>query len=300
VESKVLKIEIPDEPLTASDLVGRAIRIARLNWLPMIRFQIVPMIVYWAAFFCMCWDPDTYDRNFPANVSFWIITLGLIVNYLSIWELAIRKFALLLFLANAAETLEEALRKAQKKMWMILFLAQPVFFTEASLDVLSFVSSKIGKVASGGDLHSPLMLMSVFLSAVEFAFLLPFIWIIVLNLFYLTILVFEKTSLKQAFVRFCTLLYQDKGYAFVYSTVMACIFFATIAPTLVAVPLELILPQNALKYLIIAVASSILIVPIDTFLNVAVTIGGALLYKQVCARLEGQDLLDKLKRIESK
>lgn len=300
MKTKILKIEIPDDPLTASDLVGRAVRIARLNWQPLIRFQIVPMTVYWAAFFCMAWDPDTYDRNFPANVSFWIIALGLIVNYLSIWELAIRKFALLLFLSNAAETLDDARRKAQKRMWIILFLAQPVVFAEAFLDILSFISSKIGKAASGANPHNPLMLTSVFLSASEFAFLLPFLLIIVLNLFFLTILVFEHISVKRTFFRFCTLLYQDKLYVFTYSMIMACIFFATIGPTLVAVPLEIILPQCALKYVIIAATSSILTVPIDSFLNSTVTIGSALLYKQVCARLEGQDLLDKLKQLDSK
>ncbi len=113
------QFEIPDTPLTAADLVGRVVRIVRRNWFPLLKFFLLPMIWYQVSYECIWWDPDRYDSNIPAAVSFWIVALGVIFNFLSLWELELRKFAVLLFLAGNVPNLEDALKKAQKKMWLV-------------------------------------------------------------------------------------------------------------------------------------------------------------------------------------
>lgn len=294
------QIEIPDIQLTAGDLVGRIVRIVRRNWFPLLKFFLGPMIWYQVSYECMWWDPDRYDSNLPATISFWIVALGVIFNFLALWELELRKFALLLLLAKKAPNFEDALRKAQKKMWLILILAVPIFLAEAATDVLSFFTSKLADAAEHLSFHDPLMLWSFWLSVAEFALLLPFLWIGMINAFYIAILIFEDLSITKAFARFWTLLSQSFSYVSMYMVLMGCVFAPALSLLAILVPIAIFLPQNTFRFFLSAITTTILLTPVDAFWAIAIAIGGAMLYKQLTAKLEGRDLLDKLAYLEAK
>jgi hypothetical protein len=294
------QIEIPDGPLTAADLVGRAVRIVRRNWFPLLRFFLGPMIWYQVSYECMWWDPDRYDSNLSGAVSFWIVALGVIFNFLALWELELRKFALLLFLAKKSPNLEDALKKAQKKMWLILFLAVPIFAAEAGTDVLAFFTTKLAEAAEHMSIHDPLMLWSFWLTAAEFMLLVPLLWIGMLNAFYIAILIFEDLTISKACARFWTLLSQSFSYTSMYMVLMGCVFAPALSLLALLMPIVIFLPQNTFRFLLSAIATTILLTPVDAFWAIAVAIGGAILYKQLTAKLEGRDLLDKLAYLEAK
>jgi hypothetical protein len=294
------QIELPDIQLTAGDLVGRVVRIVRRNWFPLLRFFIGPMIWYQASYECLWWDPDRYDSNLPATVSFWIVALGVIFNFLSLWELEIRKFALLLFLAKKSQNLEDALKKAQKKMWLILILAVPIFAAEAGTNVLSFFTTKLAESSEHMSFHDPLMIWSLGLTAVEFMLLIPFLCIGMLNVFYIAILIFEDLSILKACARFWTLLTQSFSYTSMYMVLMGCVFAPALSLIALIMPIVIFLPQNALRFVLSSIATVILLTPVDAFWAISVVIGGALLYAQLTAKLEGRDLLDKLAHLEAK
>lgn len=294
------QFEIPDTPLTAADLVGRVVRIVRRNWLPLLKFFLLPMIWYQVSYECMWWDPDRYDSNIPAAVSFWIVALGVIFNFLSLWELELRKFAVLLFLAGKVPNLEDALKKAQKKMWLVLLLAVPIFVAEAGTDVLAFFTTKLAESAEHMSFHDPLMLWSFWLTAAEIMLLMPLLWIGMLNAFYIAILIFEDLSIPKACARFLHLFSKGFAYISMYMVLMGCVFAPALSLLALLMPIVIFLPQNEIRFLISAIATTVLLTPVDAFWAISVAIGGALLYKQLTAKLEGRDLLIKLEYLQAK
>ncbi|MBA3992230.1 MAG: hypothetical protein C0469_01800, partial [Cyanobacteria bacterium DS2.3.42] len=206
----------------------------------------------------------------------------------------------LLFLAKKSPDLEDALKKAQKRMWLVLVLAVPIFAAEASTDVLTFFTTKLAEAAEHMSFHDPLMLWSLWLSGAEFMLLIPFLCIGMLNAFYIAILIFEDLSISKACARFWTLLSQSFSFTSMYMVLMGCVFAPTLSLIALLMPIIIFLPENAIRFLISAIATTILLTPVDAFWAIAVAIGGALLYKQLTAKLEGRDLLDKLAHLEAK
>lgn len=247
----------------------------------------------------MFWDPERYHSNAPATVSFWIIAIGIIINFLSIWELAVRKYALITYIAKDAESLEEALRVAQKKIWVCLLITLPIIFAELAIDLLTVVTSKLADMVNTVSMHDPLFVWNLILSGIEFSLFLPFIWIIVLNSFLCAILVFEKRGVISATNRFCAFIFADFRYVVVFATVFSFVYFSTLGPTVLVLPLEIFLPNGTLKYVVFSIVSIISLAPLDAFLSGIAAIAGAYFYKQERARLECGDLLEKLSQIRA-
>ncbi|MCC7529986.1 MAG: hypothetical protein IT342_15790 [Candidatus Melainabacteria bacterium] len=295
-----VQIELPDRPLTSADVVGRAVRITRLNWLQLTLFFVGPILVYELSTTCIWWNPARYGSNVPASVSFWIVALGIVFNGLSIWELAIRRLALVLFLFGTAPNLVQALAKARTKTVLVLILSIPLFFAELVMNTISYATSKITEAAGSASLHDPLMVVGAWLTAAELLLILPFLAIMILNIFFVTILVYEELTIMKTGRRFCELFFQDFRYIALFMTLISCVFFTSIALAGIVLPIEILMPPSAFKFLALSMATTVILTPVDTFLEATATVGGALLYKQVTARLEGRDLLERLKVLDSK
>ena len=295
-----VKIELPDTLLTAGDLVGRAVRIGRANWLSLGRFFLVPTFVYWLSIPCAFWDPETYTNEFSAATNFWIIASGCLLIFLSIWEISVRKFALIYYLAGNANSIEDGLQKAQKKMWLILLLSTPVLIFEVFENFLSVLATKVGHVSEHIANSYSFVYWEMLLSGLELALLLPFLWVIMLNAYFMACVIFEKTSIARACVRFFPLSFQDSRYITLALVLMSIVYFCVGGPVIGLLSFQYALPKDAFWYFACGLGSAALAAPLDGFMSAIITICGALLYKQVCARIEGKDLLDKLSILEAK
>lgn len=297
---KELKIDLPDKLLTAGDVVGRAVRIARQNWLVLGKFFLLPTMIYWLAVPCAFWDASAYTNNFPSNVSFWIIVFGFIMIFLSMWEVAVKKFALIYYMAGAAPNLDEALKKAQKKMWTVLVLTIPVFIFETIENFLAVISTKLSAISGHEKVSEVFAFFELWLIGAEFLLLLPFLLVIVLNAYYIAFMIFENSSIAKACSRFLSLTLEDWLYVFITLSLMCLVYFCAGAPILGIMAFEAFLPRDALWYFVGGTVSAVIAGPLDGFMSAVLTICGALLYKQVSARREGRDLLDKLQLLEAK
>ena len=298
VPNNDLRIELPSDLLTAGDLVGRAVRIGRANWLALGRFFLAPTAVYWLAIPCAFWDPDTYTNEFSPAANLWIWVLGFLFIFLAIWDLSVRKFALIYYLAGISDSVEEGLKKAQKKMWPILLVTLPVLLFEVCENVLSIISTKLGALSGG--VTDALAFWELWLTALEFVLLLPFLWVIMLNAYYIAFIVFEESSIAKAAGRFWSLSMQDGMYVALSLTLMSLVYFCAGGPIIAVLALEILLPKEALWYFLGGIGSAVLAGPLDAFMTAVITVCGALLYQQVCARREGRDLLKKLQLLEVK
>lgn len=300
VINKAVKVELPDNLLTAGDLVGRAVRICRANWLSLGRFFFLPTFFYWLAIPCAFWDPETYTSDFSASTNFWIISAGCVLIFFSIWEISVRKFALIYYLAGLADSIQEGLKAAQKKMWLILVLSIPVIIFEVFENFLSILAAKVGHISEHAADSYALVYWEMFLSGLELSLLMPFLWVIILNAYFMAYVIFENASIAKACSRFLSLSFQDSIYITITLTLMSVVYFCVGGPVIGLLAFESSLPKEAFWYFASGLGAAVFASPLDGFMSAVITVGGALLYKQVCARREGKDLLEKLNVLEGK
>lgn len=291
-----LKIVIPDDELTAADIVGRAIRIARLNWLALIRFFLIPTFLNDLAATVLVWEPESIDPNFSPAVGYWFRIIAFILICVTTWELGVRRFALLVFIADGTLSLEESLKIAKKKMWLILILITPVLITEIGTSVFFLLMQLVINAAHHSALPEPVhAYFFLFMLFMMFALMLPTLSVWVVNSFFLSILVFEKTNLKDTISRFFRLGFPKFSYFCAYTTLMAWVYVSVFFPSIVTASISFFLPTNIVSSIFDFILTAAIETPIYGFLTAAVTIGGVCVYKQLCAQLEAQDILDKLK-----
>ncbi len=132
-------------------------------------------------------------------------------------------------------------------MWLILFLAVPIFVAEAGTDVLAFFTSKLAEAAEHMSIHDPLMIWSFWLTVAEFMLIVPLLWIGMLNAFYIAIVIFEDLSISKACARFWTLLSQSFSYTSMYMVLMGCVFAPALSLLALLMPIVIFLPQNAFQ-----------------------------------------------------
>lgn len=297
---KELKIVIPDDALTVGDIVGRAIRIARLNWLPLIQFFLIPTFINDFASTLLTWEPQTIDPNVSPTLCYWIVVSSFIVICLSTWELGIRRFALLVFIADGTISLENALRIARQKMMLVLLLITPVMIAEIATSgfflAMQLITDAMPRTDLPEPMHAYIILFMLFLMLV---FTLPTLSVWIINTFFLSILVYEKASLKNTIARFYDLALPLFRYFISYTTLMGFAYVAVFFPSIVTACISFFLPKSIVSSLVEYTLTSVFETPIYCFLSAAITIGSACIYKQISARLEGKDILDKLKLLSA-
>lgn len=299
--NKELNIEIPEDPITAADTVGRAIRITRQHWLAMIQFFLIPIFLYDLSATLLVWEPEAIDKHLAPSVSYWLMASSFILMCITTWVIETRRFALLLYIANGYANLDEALKAAKKRMWLILVLLTPVLGCEMISEVFFMVTQFVMRGISSTEVPSLLaaniMLAMLFLMLLLY---LPTLCVSVINAFFVSIVVFDKSSIFSAVSRFFRVAVPMFFYFVGYTLLMSFAHVVVFIPSAFMTPIAFLLPKNMATTVLEFVVTTALEAPIYSFLAAAITIGGACLYKQLCASLEGQDILDKIKLIEAK
>ena len=294
--SRELKIVIPDEALTVGDIVGRAVRITRLNWLPLLKFFLIPTFINDFASTIMTWEPETIDPSVSPSVTYWIVIASFVVLFWTTWELGIRRFALLVFIADGTIGLEEALQFARRRMWLILVLSIPVVIAEICTGGFFLLFQMVVNAMPHTDLPEPIhVYITFFMLFLILVLMLPTLSVWIINTFFLSIVAFESTNIKSTIARFFRLVFPTFRAFFSYTTLMACAYVAVFFPTIITATFSFFLPHSIASSIVEYTLASIFETPIYSFLTAAITIGGACFYKQMRAKLEGQDILDKLK-----
>lgn len=296
-----LKIQIPEDPITAADTVGRAIRITRLHWRVLLQFFIVPIFLYDLSATLLIWEPEALDTNIAPTVSYWLMASSFIVMCLSTWVVETKRFALLLFIAGGYASLDEALKAAKKRMWLILILLTPVLVCEMIGEGFFMLTQFVMRGVTTMDMPSLLAANIMFTMLILMLLMyLPTLCVGVINAFFVSIVVFDKATIFQAVTRFFRIGIPMFSFFLGYTLLMALAHCVVFIPAAFMAPLNFLLPKNVVATVFEFVVTTMLEAPIYSFLAAAVTIGGACLYKQLCASLEGQDILDKLKVLEAK
>ncbi len=293
--SKVLRITIPEDTLSASDIVGRAVRLTRLNWLPLLTFLLLPTFINDFASSVLVFDPSSSTPGVSVSLSYWLIVSAFVLLCFTTWELGIRRFALLLCIAKANMSLEEAMKAARKRLFLVLFLVTPVIITEIFTACfflfLEMIVNALTRSDAASEIQSGLVLFMLFMM---FALMVPILSVWVVNSFFLSILVYENTTVQQTIARFFRLAVPVFPYFCIYTILMACAYVSVFFPSMLSAAITFFFPKNIVASIIEFTITSTFESPIYAFLSAAVTIGSACLYKQIVARLEGQDILNKL------
>ncbi len=298
--NRELKIEIPEDPITAADTVGRAIRITRQHWLILIQFFLIPIFLYDLSATILVWEPQAIDARLTPSVSYWLMASSFILMCLSSWVIETRRFALLLYIANGYASLDEALKAAKKRMWLILILMMPVLASEMISEGFFMLTQFVMRGVQTTDMPSLLAANIMFTMLIFMLVLyLPLLCVSVINAFFVSIVVFDKSSIFSAIARFFRIAIPMFFYFFGYTLLMALAHVVVFIPSAFMAPVTFLLPKNMFTTVMDFILTTALEAPIYSFLAAAITIGGACLYKQLCASIEGQDILDKIKLIEA-
>jgi hypothetical protein len=302
MKDTALNIDIPEELLTDADIAGRAIRIARANWLPLLKLFLPQAIAYSIATSLLLSDFSDSGMDVPDAVTYWAIIAGFTLMLFSLWEWGIRSFALIHCITKGNGDLSQSLEFARKYMWQCLIVLIPVYISEACIFGMLVLSTFFEKI-SGVVQHSevdPAGMLAGALAIIPLILTIPLAAILVANVFYLAILVIEQSSLLGACGRFFQLSFRHFKYFCVFTSLLSAISVISQVPVGVLGSLSLIIPKSPLKLIVDFIFALVFFPPIDAFISSATAIGAVCLYKQLCNRLEARDILEKLEKLEGR
>lgn len=302
MKDSALNIEIPEELLTDADIAGRAVRIARINWLPLVKFFLPQAIAYSIGTTLLLADFSDSGFDLPDSVTYWSIIAGFTLMLFSLWEWSIRCFALIHFAARGESNLSNSLEYARKHMWRCLFITIPVYVSEVlifGMLVVSTMFEKLSGAVQRTEVDSAGMIGGA-LAFIPLILTIPLAAILIANVFYLSIIVIEKLSLLRACGRFFQLIFQHFKYFCVFTCLLSAISVLSQVPLGVLGSLSLLIPKSPFKMIVDFVFSLVFFPPVDAFISSATAIGAVLLYKQLCNRLEGRDIIEKLDKLHER
>lgn len=290
-----LSIEIPVGDFTAGDIAGKAIRIARLNWRALFQMLFVPVLLASSAVDLAFWAIEKDNISVPVMLG--CVASGVLINFFATWEIAMRKLALLESFAANKSDLNECLESSRTKSNRMLVIILPIVLMEFAMDIAMVFSMNSMKNGHGNARESDTIIgigISLFVLFLTFPYLILYIY----NSIFIAIYSYEKKSLMKTLSRFWELNKQDGVVVFVYAFLMMTLFM--LSTTLGSVALVFMpLKDGILKDILMNIASLTFCTPMQTLLTSATTIGSAILYKQICARQDGSDLVERLSKLEA-
>ncbi len=298
--SSKLSIELPNQELSAADLVGKSFRIARLNFRELFSIFLAPT-AFWCLGFQIVFASAYYSYLSSAGgvlalqTLIGIAFLGGLIQLLAGWEIGIRTLAVAHTLSARNPEYSQSMNLAREKRYVVLR------FTVAALAVEWFSSAVIFSAQSlnnmfynpGGPLYTPENILIAGLHAIFLIAWLPHIALYVFNGFMLSVLVAQNFELRQAWKEILKLTTQNFRYIFFYTILMTLPCLSFYLPNLITKGCEL-LPFFHLRELLSLIVLLILEAPIYAFFFSAIAIGGAYLHKQFSMRDSGKDLLEQL------
>jgi hypothetical protein len=300
MKNTALNIEIPEELLTDADIAGRAIRIARTNWLPLLRFFLPQAIAYSIATTCLVEDFSDSGMNIPDSVRYWAIIAGFTLMLFSLWEWGIRSYALIHALTKGDGNLDKSLEVARTNMWRCLVIMVPVFLSETliyGMLAAGIFFSKLAGAVESSELD-PSGIIAGILVISPLLLTVPLSAVINANVFYLAIVAIEESSLLRACGRFFQLAFHHFKYFCVFTCLLASISLLSQTAVGALASLTALIPKSPLRLIADIVIAVTLFPPTDAFISAATAIGVVCLYKQLCNRREGRDILDKLEKLQ--
>ena len=302
MKNTALNIDIPEELLTDADIAGRAVRIARANWLPLLKFFLPQAITYSIATSLLLSDFSDSGIDVPGWVTYWAVIAGFTLMLFSLWEWGLRSFALIHCLTNGDGDLSKSLEYSRQKMWQCLIVMIPVYVAEACIFgmlVLSTFFEKVSSVAHKSEVD-PAGILASALAIIPLILTIPLAAVLVANVFYLAILVIEQSSLLRACGRFFQLVFHHFKYFCVYASLVSAISVISQVPVGVIGSLSMLIPKSPLKLIVDYLIALLLFPPVDAFISAATSIGAVCLYKQLCNRLEARDIIAQLEKLEER
>ncbi len=291
--------DFADFILSPADLVGRAFRLTRKDWKTLVRVSAVPAFVYVFSYSMVGWLTSHSSIGVPNIVALLVFDFFVAVG--SGFALRVIQFALVSLLLGQYSGLEIALIESRKKIWFLFWISLPAMLIDVAIFVAvalslwlmvpGYAGGKNTIVAGvGAILYFGLILMSVPLSC-----------LILLNLFFIVILIAERLSVRECFIRFRNLCANTNalGYMACFFSLFALVSFALDMCTTLATAMNLsgTLPSGVTKE-ILKIAELLLrcaiLMPFSAFLTGAAAAGCVGLYKQLTMKLEGADLIKKL------
>jgi hypothetical protein len=206
--------QLPQSPVTAADVVGRAFRITRLNWWPLIRLFAVPSFLYSLAGSCVSW----LGKHTELGVGIFIVgaavdVILLVVSRCWVYELT---YALLLVICGHIGGIDLARREAAKKRALILLLISPIVMADVGILVIFAVSEWISGLP--GIDHKSHVLQSSIVMGGAILVSMPLECLALLLALFVAILVAERLKMLECCVRSAYLVWHAVGYVSAYIT----------------------------------------------------------------------------------
>lgn len=288
-----LSLQLPTGDFTAGDIAGKSLRIARLNWRSLFRLFFMPLLVLNCAIDLVFYV--TEKDSIPMPIVFGCIAAGLLLSFFAMWELALRKLALLESITEKKHQLDDCLSTARKQRGKILLIVLPLIIFELLLDLAMVLALLVVKGAggSGGSSREADMTLGLILMIATLIASFPFFICYSYNTFCLAIYSYEKKSIWQTCVRSAELIGKEKNLSWLFAFLVMILFsfqFITGSIEFIFMPL----PEGILRDILMNITSLACNTPLLTLLTASTVIGSAMLYEQICARNDGSDLLDKL------
>jgi hypothetical protein len=286
--------QLPQSPITAADLAGRAYRIARLNWRFLLGLFIVPTFYYAFSEFSAVWIAEhAYFGVTTVIVVAAASLMLLVVSRCLIYEVT---YAVLLVLNGHAGGVDSARKEASKKRPLLLLLISPVVLADAALMIVSAVSSWLMET---GRHHEMQQLLALLLLVAQLLASFPVEWLTLLCGLFIATLIAEKLTVAACCKRIAYFLRRAFGYFSAYVALFAVMYFALSIPTGILAflyPLAGLFTGTAKEF---ATASLMLLqcclmTPLYALMLAASAVGSAALHGQLTMHLECRDLIQRL------
>jgi hypothetical protein len=293
-------ITLAQAPSTVGDVVGRTIRVIRMNYKWLFRFLIMPSVINAISWLTASWVSGQSAADRVSSLNTFYIGFSIVGMILSGWELNIRGLALLILANNPGIDLKSALSKARTHAWTMFSLFVPVLL--ANLVFIS-IGWFIGLVSTPDQVSDEEALTWLLIIALIILSIFPYGVVITLSSFVAAIIGKNGTPLWSTFTRACYLAAKAPVLLISALFVFGLVYSALQVPLLFVESLddafEALSGQKQFMVSIVATTIELIAYSISIAYFCAYSfIGGLFLHHEVCMRLEGEDIAQRLHGME--
>lgn len=298
-----LKSYLPDTSIPASDLVGRAVRCARVHWRTLVVAFLPASFFYVASYSYAGWLVG--HTSYSVGVIVAIALIGVVVLLYARFELSVVSYAVMLVVSGQAPDLKKARAEALRKWWLVVWVTLPCFFSDLlnmALTLGACYNLSVGTTTS--DHIDPEAVFGLIMAAMTIGIALPCAMIGVVNLAFVANLVAERLPVLPAVFRFINLVLNNWKYALMYmllSTVLIMLFeYSTLSLTfLVWVPDLFKGTTKEIVSVLVTTFNCIFDAPLYALIFAMVAVGGVGLHSQLRMRVDGFDLRTKISNLRT-
>jgi hypothetical protein len=285
--------------LSPADIVSRAYRITRKDWKVLALVSAIPAFVYIFSYSMVGWLAVHSGIGVSNIVALLVIDLFVAVG--SGIALRVIQFALVSLLLGQYPSLQIALTESGKKIWLIFWISLPSGLVDVAVFILCALSVWLMVPGLAGGKNTIVAGVGAIIYCGLVLITVPFNCLMLLNLFFICILIAERLSVRKCFIRFINFCASADalGYMACFFSLFAIVSFSVDMCTalLTTVNLSGMLPPGVTKEIsktVELLLNCALSMPFNAFLTGAAAAGCAGLYSQLTMKLEGADLVTSL------